>query len=57
MKPSYRLASGAVLPALVLLHQLGYRNAINTAEDVLQATQTSILADKPEGFVSPMSLP
>lgn len=29
----------------------------NTAEDVLQTTRSSILAVKPEGFVSPVSLP
>ncbi len=29
----------------------------NTAEDVLQTTRTSILAVKPQGFVSPVSLP
>jgi hypothetical protein len=28
----------------------------NTAEDMLQTTQTSILAVKPQGFDSPVSL-
>ena len=29
----------------------------NTAEDVLRTTRTSVLAVKPEGFVSPVRLP